>query len=578
MTCNPVDLAYRYQDASIPQHSRGVFREAADPSIVRYNDRYYMFASMSRGFWHTTDLATWTFAATDKLPILDYAPDVRVIDGALYISASRRDEGCPVFRSTDPLADDFAEVAVSAFPFWDPNLFQDDDGSVYFYWGCDNKEPLYGIRVDLDGFRQIGERAELINSDTETRGWEQPGENHVRQEPRTEMERIIAQHMGTRPFIEGAWMDRRDDTYYLQYSAPGTETNTYADGYATSSSPLGPFEYSPYSPFSSKPGGFITGAGHGSTFQDDFGNWWHAATMRVSIAHSFERRIGLFPAGFDDDGVLFCNQNFGDYPMVVPNGPIDPWTEASPGWMLMSRGSNATASSSLEDHGPALAVNEDIRTWWVAGDSAAGHWLQLDLGSAKDARAIQVNLADHDLAAFAPAVPDPAPKDHEVRGIYTDIQAPEYTLEVSTDGDSWATVADTREDGVDAPHKLVVLSEPTPVRYVRLTGYRMPFGAPLTVSGIRVFGVGGGEQPAEVSATVKRVDPLTAHLSWEPVAGADGYNVRYGIHPEKLYHSWMVYDADELTIRSLNAGQRYWFAVDAFNESGVTTGVTVADA
>ena len=30
-------------------------------------------------------------------------------------------------------------------------------------------------------------------------------------------------------------------------------------------------------------------------------------------------RIGLFPAGFDDDGVLFCNQNFADYPMVVPD-------------------------------------------------------------------------------------------------------------------------------------------------------------------------------------------------------------------------------------------------------------------
>lgn len=50
--------------------------------------------------------------------------------------------------------------------------------------------------------------------------------------------------------------------------------------------------------------------------------------MRISVNHVFERRIGLFPAGFDADGVLFCNQNFADYPMVVPDGPFDPWRDA----------------------------------------------------------------------------------------------------------------------------------------------------------------------------------------------------------------------------------------------------------
>ena len=35
------------------------------------------------------------------------------------------------------------------------------------------------------------------------------------------------------------------------------------------------------------------------------------------------RRVGLFPAGFDKDGVLFCNQNFASYPHRIPAGRLD---------------------------------------------------------------------------------------------------------------------------------------------------------------------------------------------------------------------------------------------------------------
>lgn len=570
--CNPVDLPYRYQDISIPGHSRSVNREAADPSVVRFGGRYYMFASMSRGFFHSTDLTSWSFQPTDKLPPLDYAPDVREIDGVLYITASRNNENCPVFRSASPLDDDFTEVATSEFPFWDPNLFQDEDGSVYLYWGCDNKTPIYGTQIDMDGFRQIGERLDILSSDTKGRGWEQPGEDHVRAEPKTDTERMILEMVGEAPFIEGAWMTRHNDTYYLQYSGPGTEYNTYADGYVTSTSPLGPFEYSPNSPFSSKPGGFMTGAGHGSTFEDEFGNWWHASTMRVSVNHMFERRIGLFPAGFDEDGVLFCNQNFADYPMLLPTKAIDPWTEASAGWMLLSYGAATSASSVRDGHGSDLVVNENSRDWFIAGTADPGQWVRVDMGAEKLVHAVQVNLADHELAATAPAAAELHQKDHEVRGIYTGLPNAEYLLEVSTDGEKWTTIADTRIQRIDAPHGLFVLDEPADVRHVRLTGFAQPFGAPFTVSGLRVFGEGGGDAPAQAMPSVERTDDLTAQLSWDAVPGAQGYNVRYGSHPEKLYHSWLVYSQVELTVRSLNAGAEYWFAVDAFNDSGVTSG------
>jgi hypothetical protein len=64
-------------------------------------------------------------------------------------------------------------------------------------------------------------------------------------------------------------------------------------------------------------------------------------------------------------------------------------------------------------------------------------------------------------------------------------------------------------------------------------------------------------------------------VTWTTTAGADGVNVRYGRSPDKLYHSWLVYGRDDLLISTLSAGVDYWVAVDAFNGSGLTTGLVV---
>jgi len=60
-------------------------------------------------------------------------------------------------------------------------------------------------------------------------------------------------------------------------------------------------------------------------------------------------------------------------------------------------------------------------------------------------------------------------------------------------------------------------------------------------------------------------DRRDATLVWEPVKGADGYVVRYGIAPGKLYNNYMVYDASTITIHSLNRDPEYYFEVEAFD-------------
>lgn len=89
--------------------------------------------------------------------------------------------------------------------------------------------------------------------------------------------------------------------------------------------------------------------------------------------------MGLFPAGFDKDGVLFCNQNFADYPHEIPAGKFDAASQ-QPKWMLLSYRKAVTASSTAEGGDPLNTVDEDCRRWWSAGSDQPGEWLCVDLG------------------------------------------------------------------------------------------------------------------------------------------------------------------------------------------------------
>lgn len=117
--CNPLDLSYRYQHMN-ENGKRAAHREGADPTLIRFKGRYYLFVSMSAGFWHSPDLLGWEFHTDPGLLIYDYAPDVRQIGDYLYFCASRRGVNCPILRTADPLTEPFVEVS-APFDFWDPS-------------------------------------------------------------------------------------------------------------------------------------------------------------------------------------------------------------------------------------------------------------------------------------------------------------------------------------------------------------------------------------------------------------------------------------------------------------------------
>lgn len=573
--CNPINIPYKFQ-----HYGGRASREAADPTLVLFKGRYYLFASMSGGFYWSEDLVSWNWHENRGLDLYRYAPDVHTVGNWLVFCASSR-KLSTFWRTKDPLSDQFEKVS-EPFAFWDPTLFQDDDGRVYFYWGCDNGKPIYGQELDPESLLPIGEKRELIWGHPDQYGWERPkypGAPVSSAKPSLSLRLInlalkLSGRSADTPYIEGAFMNKFNGHYYLQYAAPGTELATYADGVYVGDSPLGPFIYQAHNPYSSKPGGFITGAGHGSTIEDKCGNLWHSSTMRISVNQGYERRVGLFPAGIDQDGTLFCNQSFADYPTTIPEGRFDPLS-VKPMWMLLSYKKPCTASSALPGYGPELAADEDIRTSWCAKGSK-GEWLQMDLGQVYSVHSVQLNLAEVNIPMLD--VPKNQRSDFATSSRYIDTDTAVRTrwlLEASADGTTWFTVADKRSADTDLSHDYLPVGD-AELRYLRVTAEELPYGAAFAVSGLRVFGIGGGEKPASVSeVSAQYTDSMTAKLHWSAADGAMGYDVKYGIAPDKLYSSHMVYECAELLLTTLNRGQQYYVRIDSFNESGITEGAVV---
>jgi hypothetical protein len=237
--------------------------------------------------------------------------------------------------------------------------------------------------------------------------------------------------------------------------------------------------------------------------------------------------------------------------------------------MLLSYRKSATASSESGEFNAARALDEDPRTFWVAASNEAGQTLTVDLGARKTLRAVQVNFADYLSGRYRDA-PD----------IYT-----EFTLESSLDGKRWQALATTGSERRDRPNAYFQLPSPIRARFVRYVHGHVG-AAHLAISDLRVFGDGGGSAPG-VPAIVKAARARGQRMmtvSWRAVPGAVGYNVRWGVKPDRLNLCYQVFahsltnSGTSLDVRSLSLGVDYYVAVEAFNENGVSALGKVASA
>lgn len=571
---NPIDIDYRY---NFEQLNEGIsYRTGADPVIIRHKGAFYLFQTLADGYWRSTDLADWTFVTPSRWPHSSMVAPAAWSDGErLYLMPSMMEPGA-IYVSDAPETGklDYFVRRMPRLPGqvrpgeeekikpgqippgpWDPALYLDDDGKWYLYWNSSNVFPLYGLEIEFTDGRLIykGPAREMFRLHPDRHGWERFGQDHSGGLPN-----------GTpiQPFMEGAWMTKVAGTYYLQYGAPGTEYNAYANGTYISKSPLGPWEYAPWNPVAYKPGGFVEGAGHGSTFEDNHGNWWNTGTPWLGHNWTFERRINMFPARFEADGQMWSSARFGDFPHWAPTGKVEDIESLFTGWMLLSYRKQLTASSTLGEYDASRAADENPRTFWVAASKNPGEMLTMDLGGVKTVRAMQVNFADYKSGRFADA-PD----------IYT-----EFRIEGSADGKSWSRIVETDGPRRDRPNAYLQLKVPARVRYVRYVHGHIG-GAHLAINDLRVFGNAEGAVPAMPGGitAVRDKDQRNARVSWRKVPGAVGYNVMWGVRPDRLTLTYQVF-ADELgsdpaaklDLRALNLGVGYYAAVEAFNETGVS--------
>ena len=545
--CNPLNLDYGY--TPIPNFTNwGKHRATADPVIVNYKGTYFLFSTNQWGYWWSDDLAKWNFLSRKFLRPWNQsydelcAPGVGIIGDTMIVFGSTYNSNFTLWMSTDPKKNEWKPL-VDSFEIggWDPAFFTDDDGRFYMYNGSSNRWPLYGIELDRKTFKPVGTRKELYFLESWRYGWQRFGEH----QDNTFLD----------PFIEGAFITKHNGKYYLQYGAPGTEFSGYADGVAVGNEPLGWFA-SQSDPLSMKSGGFTRGAGHGATFKDNFNNYWHTSTIAIAVKNNFERRIGLWPAGFDQDDVMFCNTSFGDYPHYIPSHESQNRDDLFTGWMLLNYQKPVQVSSTLGAHYPNFAVDENIKTYWSALTDQPGEWISSDLSSVSEIFAIQINYADQDAEYLGKS-----------SGVFH-----QYIIYGSIDGKKWEIMADKRNNHEDVPHDYIPLSLPKKYRYVKLENIKMPTGK-FAISGFRIFGHGGMDKPDPVkNFMVLRTekDKRSAWLKWNPVNNAYAYQIYYGTAPDKKYSSIMVYDQNEYWLKTLDALKTYYFSIEAINESGTS--------
>jgi hypothetical protein len=554
--CNPINIDYGY--TPIPNFSTwGRHRATADPVIVNYKGDYYLFSTNQWGYWWSSDMSNWNFVSKKFLRpwhnVYDElcAPAVGIVGDTMLVFGSTYSKNFTLWMSTDPKSNDWKPLIDSLdIGGWDPAFFTDDDGRFYMYNGSSNRWPLYGVELDRKTFQPIGTRKEMYGLESWRYGWHRFGEY---------MDDTFLDG-----FLEGAEMVKHNGKYYLQYAGPGTEFSGYADGVAVGDGPLNYFQ-NQSDPLSMKAGGFARGAGHGATFQDNQKKYWHVSTMVVAVKNNFERRLGIWPAGFDKDDVMYCNTSFGDYPHYLPGDMIDHSQSRFTGWMLLNYKKPVQVSSTLGSmYNANNAVDETIKTYWSAATANKGEWLQTDLGNVSTVNAIQINYADQD-AIFL--------------GKTTD-QYHQYILYYSVDGKKWQVLVDKSANKKDVPHDYIELEKPIQARYIKMENIHIPSGK-FAISGLRIFGNGNGVKPEPVKdfyVLRTEKDKRSAWLKWSPVDNAYAYNISFGTDPNKLYNTIMVHDANDYYYKGMDSKKTYYYKIEAINENGVSISSKIVKA
>lgn len=269
----------------------------ADPHVLYHNEKYYAYGTRVEGFevYVSEDLKHWIRNSILALNPSNswgtgwfWAPEVYYIESKnkfyMFYSA---DEHINVATATSPAGPFVQEVKspiVSDEKGIDTSLFIDDDGTPYLYyvrftdgnviWVAEMNDDLLSIKTET-----------LTRCITASEPWE----------------RVQAK------VAEGPSVFKEGDTYYMMYSANHYESHDYAVGYATSDSPMGPWEKYSGNPVlrrDNPAADGLVGTGHGAQFKVKDGSYKYIYHAHASASSIHPRTSFINDLEISEDGVL----------------------------------------------------------------------------------------------------------------------------------------------------------------------------------------------------------------------------------------------------------------------------------
>ncbi|MBR6370719.1 MAG: family 43 glycosylhydrolase, partial [Bacteroidaceae bacterium] len=303
--CNPLPMEVGQGSAS------------GDVSVFQWEGKYYMFCT-GGGCWVSSDMLNWEFHYVANVPV---APDVCPYNGKFYMTGNSMN----VWVADNPLGPYKVLGQWKGTPDlehgwsqgFDPHIYVDENNQPYLFWPGMAISGIYSVKLDPNDITQFVGPITHHFSFNPDHIWERQGEQN-------EFPDVA--------WIEGPWVYKHNGTYYLQYSASGTQWRTYAEGYYKSKNVQGPYEYASNNPLLRRTDGIVTGPAHGSMVTGPDGNIWQFYTI---VLRSGGRRIGMDRVIVDANGNLTCNVT--DTPQWAPDVVKDP-TKGDSGSLIVSVG------------------------------------------------------------------------------------------------------------------------------------------------------------------------------------------------------------------------------------------------
>ena len=270
----------------------------ADPTIFSDNGKFYLTGTRPgspAGFvmLESTDLKAWQLSATDETGMIlkkgddtygetgFWAPQI-FKDGSDYFMTYTASQHVAI-ASSQTVNGKYTQSTITSI---DPDvnnidsyLFKNDDGKYY----------LYHVRFNKGNFIWVAEfnmttgrinKQTLKQCLTKTQAWEAT--------PAYESNVIM----------EGPTVIKKDGIYYLFYSANHFQSIDYAVGYATATSPMGPWTKHAGNPIIHRSIVGENGSGHGDLFFDEQHNPFYVYHVHQSETTVAPRKTRIVPLEF----------------------------------------------------------------------------------------------------------------------------------------------------------------------------------------------------------------------------------------------------------------------------------------